>query len=94
MHRALLGAAFAAAASFALTPPAVAQSFAAGSFTASSGMRDIAVVVPPTGVRVHRGFDGRGQRDHGRRGFGFGFFPGGYYDPGDYDANRSFDPDK
>jgi hypothetical protein len=98
MHRALLGVAFTAAA-VAVAMPASAQSFAAASFTASSGVREFTSVAPFSrhGVRVHRGLDGRDGRhfpEHRRMADYAYSYPGGYYDPGDYDANRSFDPDK
>ena len=103
MKRALLGAAVIAAAPFALASPAPAQSFVAASITASSGVRDSGVVTTRAyAVHIHRGSAGYSSdfRDRSRRGrhgdgrdYAFGYAPG-YYDPGDYDANRSFDPDK
>jgi hypothetical protein len=104
MKSALLGAAAIVAAPFALASPASAQSFVAASITASSGVRDagFAATHSAYGVHVHRGAgayssnDGdsfrRGHRRYDRN-YAFGYAPG-YYDPGDYDANRSFDPDK
>lgn len=104
MKRVLLGAAAIAAAPFAFASPAPAQSFVAASFTASSSVRvsGFAGTRSAYAVHVHRGSAGYsheftdGDR-HDRRGNGrnyaFGYAPG-YYDPGDYDANRSFDPDK
>lgn len=93
MNRALLGPTITAV-SLALAAPAAAQGFVAGSFTGSSGVRDFAFAAPSAAsVRVHRGWAGRGHRRIGY-GYGYGYYPGGYDDPGDYDANRSFDPDK
>ena len=104
MKSALLGAAVIAAASFALASPAPAQSFVAASITASSGVKESGFVGARSayGVQIHRGAAGfssgstddfrRDRHGHGRD-FAFGYAPG-YYDPGDYDANRSFDPDK
>jgi hypothetical protein len=93
MHRLLLAAAASAAALIA-TSPAVAQSVAAtAEFSSSSGSTGNPVFVGRPahgtfhGVRVHRGHGG-GRFDDS------GFFTSGYNDPGDYDANRSFDPDK
>jgi hypothetical protein len=98
MHRALLG--FAASAAILTSAPAPAQSAAASSFTTSSGIRDIRFVSPPVEIGpgrylpVQRG----GHRRHIRVGdevlAGYGYGAGGYYDYGDYDANRSFAPDK
>jgi hypothetical protein len=96
MHRALLGSALAAAISLGLAAPVSGQAFAAGGFSASSDVRNFTFVAPQSGygVRVHRGFD----RDHHRGGRGMVLpsygYASGYYDYGDYDANRSFDPDK
>lgn len=92
MHRLLLIAAASAAALIG-TSPALAQSVAAAGFSSSyASSRIHALVGRPAGgnfhgVRVHRG--------HGRDGFpGIGYYSSGYNDPGDFDANRSFDPDK
>lgn len=101
MHRVLLGLAVAAATSLGLAAPVSAQAFAAASFTGSSNLR---ALNSGYGVRVHRGAYSRngfpnwattkpGPRDRDRNGYGYGY-TGGYYDSGDYDANRSFDPDK
>ena len=77
MNRALLGSTLIAAASLALSAPAPAQSFVAGSFTGSSGLRDFSFAAPPPpGVRVHRGFD---HRDHRRMGYGFGVYPNRFF---------------
>lgn len=106
MHRALLGAALIAAASFALAAPATAQTYAAASLSGSAGIRDFSFVGTRSayGVHVHRDWEHHGRRLYGnvaprheRRGYGYGYgygYAGGYYDEGDYDANRSFDPDK
>ena len=85
MHRLLLTAA-AAAATLTFASPAGAQSFASSS-EGSWGSRPF-VGVPAsnaTGVHVHRRHGG---------GFANGYYSSGYNDYGDYDANRSFDPDK
>lgn len=107
MKSALLGAALIIAAPFALASPASATSFVAASLTASAGVRDFTFVGTRSayGVHVHRGANGstgrfpiifrNAMQQH--RGFGRndGYaYAGGYYDEGDYDANRSFDPDK
>jgi len=99
MHRALLAAALAAISLGVASPLSAHDAFAAASFTDSSNVR---ARDSGYGVRVHRapesrnGFpnwatakSGPGHRDHG----GYGY-ASGYYDYGDYDANRSFDPDK
>lgn len=106
MHRALLG--LAATAAFLTSAPAPAQSFAASGFNASSGTRDIRFVSPPVEIGPGRYLPGQGRRHHHRDGdrdhhgdrdgvmvsYGYGYGAGGYYDYGDYDANRSFDPDR
>ena len=91
--RALLGFAAASVALFA-TSSAGAQSASISGFSSSSAFRDIQFRAPPPvgGVPLD-------VRRHGRHirvgdviaagGYGYG----GYYD-GDYDANRSFSPDK
>ncbi|MFL6731916.1 MAG: hypothetical protein ACJ8EH_07630 [Sphingomicrobium sp.] len=93
--RALLGVA--AIAAFTMTSPALALDPSRSSgFGVASGGR-VHVATPglrgrPTAdrlPRVHRShgrFDGQGD-------FNDGFYYPAYYD-GDYDANRSFDPDK
>jgi len=103
--RALLGFAAAAAALIAYSP-AGAQSASISGFTASSAFRDIRFGAPPAEIGPGRYLPsqgGVGRRDcRGERcrhirvddvlaagGYGYG----GYYD-GDYDANRSFSPDK
>jgi hypothetical protein len=94
MHRELLGlAATAAIVSFS---PAQGQTVAASGFSASSAF-SVSSRPGLTGQPLlHRGgrpgFDG-GHRRHIHVGDGFGF-GSGYNDYGDYDANRSFDPDK
>ena len=95
MHRALLAAASLAA--FAVTSPASAQSLAASGFNSMAGGQAFRTDLS----RVHDQF-GRTRLDnrhrhhrHIRDGIvpgGFGY--SGYNDYGDYDANRSFDPDK
>ena len=91
MHRVLLGIVAAAVAAW----PASAQSFAAGDFSASAGVNRFAQP-SDTHVRIHRGFP-MDHRRHGGRGDGSFYggmgYAGAYY-YGDYDANRSFDPDR
>ncbi len=87
MHRLLLTAA-AAAATLTFASPCGAQNFASSN-EGSWGSRPF-VGVPANsnvaGVHIHRGHGG---------GFpGAGYYASGYNDYGDYDANRSFDPDK
>jgi hypothetical protein len=96
MHRALLTAA-ASIAAFAATSPASAQSLTSGGFSSSTGTGRLEVL---QGRPAPRGdfnrFDHRRHRHH-HGGFGDGFVFGccGYNDfYGDYDANRSFDPDR
>jgi hypothetical protein len=96
MHRALLVAATAALAS---TSPALAQGAAAAGFSlVGSGQR---VHADRSAFRIElgrgAGADRRHRRhirvrDRDRDGALFGDL--GYNDYGDYDANRSFDPDK
>ena len=88
MHRALLG--LAAAAAIVSTAPAASQGFAAAGFGASSS----GPATPGLSFRVdvHRGHGDGHHRRHRGDGFGFGWT--GYNDFGDYDANRSFDPDR
>lgn len=100
MHRALLGiAGLAIAAS-----PASSQSFATGDFGASSSFRNSGFVNPSAGMNMRRDYSGDHRRDRRggdhRRGHDgrydyapYGYLGYGYY-PGDYDANRSFDPDR
>ena len=90
--RALLGFA-AASTAFLAYSPAGAQSASVSGFSASSAFGNVQFVAPlPTGgvppdVRRH----GRHIRVGDVLAGGYGY--GGYYD-GDYDANRSFSPDK
>jgi hypothetical protein len=99
MHHVLLGPALTIALAAGIAVPASSQSLAATGFGASSGF-GVSSGPGLTGrPLLRRGgprFDGHHRR-HGRFGdrdsvaWGYG---GGYYDYGDYDANRSFDPDK
>jgi hypothetical protein len=92
MHRALLGLAAGAA---VIASPLPAQSFTSSGFDAF-GNRDLHLLVPNTRHTDAR-FGGPGHDGHHRRhnGVGVGGWAyGGYNDYGDYDANRSFDPDK
>jgi len=95
MHRALLG--FAAVAALVAISPAQGQSVSATGFSTSSGFGDIRFRAPPPNGGIVRDVS-RGHHRHIRvrdevalGGFGYG---AGYNDYGDYDANRSFDPDK
>ena len=90
--RALLGFAAASAALVAYTP-AEAQSTSLSGFSSSSAFRDFRVVAPPPvgGVPLDVRRHGRHIRVGNVLAGGYGY--GGYYD-GDYDANRSFSPDK
>ena len=104
MHRALLG--FAALSAIALVSPAQGQSFTEGGFSASSGLRNIRFGTPPPEIGPGRYLPvvGGCRGEHCRHvhvgdgiasvAVGYGYGSGGYYDYGDYDANRSFDPDK
>jgi hypothetical protein len=90
MHRLLLTAA-AAATALTFSSPAAAQSFTSSS-GGSWGSRPFVGIPPDSnvgGVRIHRGHD-----RHGRGFAEAGYFVPGYNDYGDYDANRSFDPEK
>lgn len=92
MHRVLLMAA-ASITALAASSPASAQNVATAGFSSSSESGRIQFV---TGRSEFRGNLNSGHRRHihvGGRGFGFGY-GSGYNDYGDYDANRSFDPDK
>jgi len=96
MHRVLLG--LAATAAFIALSPAQGQSITASGFSASAASESFGSNSDGTrglvGVfRPNRHFGNcRGRCRHIRIDDGFGF--SGYNDPGDYDANRSFDPDK
>ena len=90
--RALLGFAAASAALFAYSP-AGAQSTSISGFSTSSAFSNIEFRAPPPPGGVPR--DARRQGRHirvgdvlARGGYGYGFYDG------DYDANRSFSPDK
>jgi hypothetical protein len=93
MQRALLG--LAAIAAVASISPASGQSAAAAGFSASSGTGHIESLRGRPAARNDFGRFGGGHHHHRhiRVGDGFGF-SSGYNDYGDYDANRSFDPDK
>ena len=91
MHRALLG--LAAMAAFAIISPAQGQNVLAAGFSASAA----SLSMSPSGGLTGRvvGPDFRhcvGRCRHIRIGDGFAY--SGYNDYGDYDANRSFDPDR
>jgi hypothetical protein len=94
MHRALLG--LAAGAAIVSTAPASSQGLAAAGFSASSGSPAAPGLSgrPAFRVDVHRRHGDGHHRHHRGDGFGFGFGWTGYNDFGDYDANRSFDPDR
>jgi hypothetical protein len=98
MHRGLLGLA-AMSAALVIPSPASAQGAVASSgFSAVSGTQRIGVLTGrPGGEFGRRGGFGDGHRHHIRvdgRVQGGGYYSSGYNDYGDYDANRSFDPDK
>jgi len=104
MHSVLLG--IAGIVAIAAISPAQGQSMSTSGFTASSGLGHVQFRSPPPEIgpgrylpmaRGHGGFCS-GERCHHVRvddqvpvNYGYGY--GGYYD-GDYDANRSFSPDK
>ena len=107
MKRGLLG--LAALSAIAALTPAQGQSLSEGGFNASSGFRNIRFASPPPEIGPGHNlpvFNGRSCRgEHCRHvhvdgdaiasaAFGYGYGAGGYYDYGDYDANRSFSPDK
>ena len=87
--RALLGFAAASAALLAYSP-ADAQSASISGFSTSSAFRDFRVVAPPPVGGVPLDVLRNGRRIRVGEVFAGGY---GYYD-GDYDANRSFSPDK
>jgi hypothetical protein len=98
MHRALLG--LAAIAAFTAYSPAQGQSSTAG-FSASAATASFRDHNGLSGRIVHRMGNHaffrncRGEHcRHIRVGNGAAFAFSGYDDPGDYDANRSFDPDR
>jgi len=94
MHRVLLGLALTASMSVPASAEAIstASGFSSLSAFGSSGSGDLrSLSGRPAG---HHGRFGGDHRRHIRVGDGAGFpFGFGYYD-GDYDANRSFDPDR
>jgi hypothetical protein len=96
MHRALLGLVVTAA----LAVPASAQNFVTSGFGASSAFGDSRFGSPPPVIgpcrflTVQRGRNSRHIRVADVLIGGGGYGAGGYYDYGDYDANRSFSPDK
>ena len=98
MHRALLG--LAAIAAFATFSPAQGHGVMAAGFSASAASGSSRGHLRSLSGRFVGSFrnggdfrDCRGQNcRHIRVGDGFGY--SGYNDYGDYDANRSFDPDK
>ena len=106
MHRALLGAAASLAALTAASPALAQGAASTGSFSAVSGGHSFKGVLRAVPANSRRSDFRRGGGDfrHGGRHFrhvhvgddfaggGFGYL--GYNDYGDYDANRSFDPDK
>ena len=99
MHRALLG--LAAAAAVTAFSPALGQSVATAGFSASAAsvsfrLGEGRVRHPASTSRIVGRFgDCRGVHcRHIHLGDGAAFVTSGYDDPGDYDANRSFDPDR
>lgn len=103
MHRVLLT--LAASAAVLSISPAQGQSVGGAGFSASSGFRNIRFVSPPPPGGIVAAPSGR-HRDFCRGEHcrhirvadavpaAYGYGGGGYYDYGDYDANRSFSPDK
>jgi len=103
MRSALLG--IAGIVAITTVSPAQGQSLSASGFGVSSGLRGLSFRTPPRviapGGQLPVGAGGgfcRGERCHHVRvddqvpvAYGYGY--GAYYD-GDYDANRSFSPDK
>lgn len=98
MHRVLLGAVASMAALIAVCPAFAQVTATIGSFSATSSghsSRDVLRGIPPNGRQMdfrrgHRHFRHVRVGDEIEGGFGYS----GYNDYGDYDANRSFDPDK
>ena len=91
MHRALLG--LAAMAAFATITPAQGQNVLAAGFSASAASESVRSS-GGLSIRFARGSFSHcaGHCRHVHLGDGFAY--SGYNDYGDYDANRSFDPDK
>ena len=99
MHRVLLGAAASIAALTVASPASAQGAAAATGFSAMSGSRSFGGVrAVPANSRsgdLRRGHSRHFRHIHVPDNFaaaGFGY--SGYNDYGDYDANRSFDPDK
>jgi hypothetical protein len=93
MQRALLGL---AALSAVICFPASAQSFGGSAFSGMEGGNSFhggLIGNPPGGVVGNNRGDFRNGRRNGNMAAAYGY-AGGYYDYGDYDANRSFDPEK
>lgn len=99
MHRVLLGAVASLAALITWSPASAQGAATTSSFSAiSSGhsFKGVLRAIPPNGRQMDFRRGGRHFR-HIRVGdeiAGGGFGYSGYNDYGDYDANRSFDPDK
>ena len=95
MHRALLG--LAAIAALVTSRPALTQSFTGST---QSEIREIRFATPPIEIGPGRYLPDSGRRRGGHHDgnddvlVGYGYGAGGYYDYGDYDANRSFDPNR
>lgn len=93
MHRALLG--LAAIAAFTTISPAQGQNVLAAGFSASAAHEGF--TSSDRGFRVRFGsgnFRNCGGQHCRHVHLGDGFAYSGYNDYGDYDANRSFDPDR
>ena len=97
MHRALLG--LAAIAAFVAISPAQGQTIVASGLSSSAASESFRSNTRGFSGRIVGNFRGRDFRNcrgdhcrHIRVGENFGY--SGYNDYGDYDANRSFDPDK
>lgn len=96
MHRVLLDAAASIAALLALTPASagVAATASFGAISGGHAFRSGLSAVPANSRYSDFRRGGRHFRHIRVTDFGPGYYPSGYYDYGDYDANRSFDPDK
>jgi len=88
--RVLLG--LAALAATALASPANAQNFSTATFGASDARPWVATL--PQAGHERRDSDRRGHVHRGVPAAALAYGYSGYNDYGDYDANRSFDPDK
>ena len=94
MHRLLLTAA-ASAAALIVASPSVAQSLGAAGFSSSPGFTRLpGLTARPVTSTIGGARQGHRHHIHVGDGASPAYYPSGYNDFGDYDANRSFDPDK